>query len=64
MTTPAKPSAQAARYRALVEVDWEARGKRVSLSPDDAPTGDIPPKALAFFLSCNAVEEVSADDRS
>lgn len=58
MTTSAKPS-----YRALVEVDWEVRGKIVRLGPGDPPTGEIPPKALAFFLSCGAVEEVTDDDR-
>ena len=51
-------------YEAVSEVEWAAAGgKAVHFAPGDEPRGDIPAKALAFFLRCGHVKEVSGRDR-
>ena len=60
MKEPAeRPTERTPFYRAVVDVDWEVRGKRITLTPDDDPTDEVPPKVAAWMLRCGAIEEVT-----
>lgn len=47
--------------RATVVCDWEVAGKRVTLSPDDPPTRDVPAKVAAWMVECGALVPVDEE---
>jgi len=51
--------------RATVDIDWEVRGRKYRLTPEDEPTRDVPAKVSGWCIRCGALEvvEEAGDDR-